>query len=79
MGTETRDTKSYGQHVGSEPQWALDQHIILNAKAPNLIHDKMEYWVSPHCQPSDEGLRVYSEECGRMQQLQCLQSWTAVH
>ena len=52
----TRHSKSHGQHVGSELQWALDRYIRLNAKAPNVIHHKMEYLESPHCLPSYEEL-----------------------
>ena len=38
----TRHCKQIAQHVGSETQWALVQYIILTAKAPNLIHYKMQ-------------------------------------
>jgi hypothetical protein len=39
----TRHTKTHVHHVGSDPQWALGQYVILTAKAPKLIHHKMEY------------------------------------
>ena len=39
----TRHYKSHVQLVGSEPQCAIDQYIILNAKAPILIHHNMQY------------------------------------
>jgi hypothetical protein len=38
----TRHSKNHKQHVGSEKQWAIDQYKILTAKAPNLIHHKIE-------------------------------------
>ena len=52
----TRHFKNNGQLVGSDPQCALCQYIILTSKAPNLIHHKMQYLESPHCLPSYEGL-----------------------
>ena len=39
----TRLYKSLEQNVASEPQCALDQYIILTAKATNFIHHKMQY------------------------------------
>ena len=41
--SNTRQSKSHVQHVGSEPQCVLGQYIILTAKAPNSIHHKMQY------------------------------------
>ena len=40
---KTRHSKNHEQHVASEPQWSLGHYIILTAKAPDLIHHKMEY------------------------------------
>jgi len=62
----TKHSNSHAQLVGSEPQRAIGHYIILTAKAPNIIHHKIEYRVSPHCLQSYEGLRVYNEVCGRM-------------
>ena len=41
--TNSRHSKNHVQHVGSEPQCAVGQYIILTAKSPNLIHHTMQY------------------------------------
>ena len=38
----TRHCKSHGQLVGSEPQCAVGQYIILTPKTPNSVHHKMQ-------------------------------------
>ena len=37
----SRYSKIHAQHVGSVPQWAIGQYIIVTTKAPDVIHDKM--------------------------------------
>jgi len=62
MDTETPDTLSVIAIM-----WVVScSGTLASAKAPNLIHHKMEYSESPHCLSSNEELWVCSEDCGRM-------------